>query len=211
MYRVVLYLSWVAFFVASSAVEAETLTVSFSGAVTTVPTELSSTFFVSDPITGSFEIDSLSPDFDADPTRGEYIGPTNFSFEFGSYLSTGPGGSGSDSVSVQNTTLDTFGFNVQCSAGRCIAADVGAYFLASMRLSLTDSTATAFSSDALPTSLDINDFDNDEVALIFEHATLPLKVVSGEISSVTLVPEPSTSLLGMTAMLFVAGLRRLRA
>jgi hypothetical protein len=35
--------------------------------------------------------------------------------------------------------------------------------------------------------------------------------VVGEISSVTLVPEPSTSLLGMTAMLFVAGLRRLRA
>jgi hypothetical protein len=211
MYRVVLYLSWVAFFVASSTVEAETLTVSFSGAVTTVPTELSSTFFVSDPITGSFEIDSLSPDFREDPTIGLYIGPTNFSFEFGSYLATGPGGGGGDSVTVLNTTPDTFGFNGTCGGAACIAADVGAYFLTNMSLSLTDSTDTAFSSDALPTSLDINDFDSAKVSLIFQHATLPSKTVVGEISSVTLVPEPSTSLLGMTAMLFVAGLRRLRA
>jgi hypothetical protein len=206
MYRVVLYLSWVAFFVASSTVEAETLTVSFSGAVTTVPTELSSTFFVSDPITGSFDIDSLTPDTDADPTRGEYIGPTNFSFEFGSYLATGPGGGGGDSVTVLNTTPDTFGFNGLCGGPGCIADDVGAYFLTNMSLSLTDSTDTAFSSDALPTSLDINDFDSAKVSLIFQHATLPSKTVVGEISSVTLVPEPSTSLLGMTAMLFVAGL-----
>jgi hypothetical protein len=166
MYRVVLYVSWVAFFVASSTVEAETLTVSFFGAVTTVPTELSSTFFVSDPITGSFEIDSLSQDVDADPTIGSYIGPSTFSFEFGSYQATAPGGRGGDSVSVINrpfngsgTSGDRFGFNGLCGGVSCIAADVDAYFLTNMSLRLLDSTATAFSSDALPTSLDINDFD----------------------------------------------------
>jgi hypothetical protein len=95
---------------------------------------------------------------------------------------------------------------------QCIAADVGAYFLTNMGLFLGDSTEMAFSSDALPASLDINDFDNiRQVTLTFQHATLPSKSVVGEISSVTLVPEPSASLLGMTAMLFVAGLRRLRA
>ena len=187
------------------AAEAVTLTVSFTGTVSTVPAELAAAFNPCDPVSGSFQIESTTPDIDADPTFGLYIGPANFSYQFDSYVATAPGGGGGDSVGVLNQAEDRYQVNGGC--GMC-APNVDSFFLTNFTLRLVDSTATVFANDALPMSLDLSDFDSGIATMIFQHDTLPSKSVIADLTSISVVPEPGTGSLLVLGALGLALRRR---
>ncbi len=190
--------------VAGSA-DAVTLTVSFSGNITSVPNDLLSGFTVGQATSGSYEIDSLTADIDADPNLGLYLGPANFSYQFGTYVANVPAGGGGDSVLIQNDVsgLDRMGVNASC--GVC-GPDVNGFSSSNLILALQDSTQSVFSDTSLPMSLMVADFDGLSASISFPGA-------GGVFSSITSVsvsvPEPGTApLLGLTVVAVALALRR---
>jgi hypothetical protein len=88
----------------SAAASAATITVTFTGTVSFVATDLASGFTVGDPVSGTFQYDSEAADtVPANPMLGFYPGATGFTFDFGGYLATGdaPG----SAVQVDNDAM----------------------------------------------------------------------------------------------------------
>ena len=195
-----------AIFLGSLPASATTLVVTFSGTISSVPTELSSAFAVNESVSGSFHIDSGTIDLDADPSLGLYIGPSNFMYTFGSYVATATGGGGGDSVLVVNDVLDDrFQANVTSPSG----ASVGSFAPINLTLALSDSSGLVFSSDALPTSLSISGFDSTQALIIFRDAMMTSRSVVATLTSVAIsVPEPVTAALLAIGLLGCAARRR---
>jgi hypothetical protein len=186
---------------------AATLRLDFSGSVSIVPSGVASAFTLGDPVTGSYFIDTNTPDSNADSTIGQYIGaPSSFTYQFGSYLATAAGGGPGDSVGVfdDSASGDRFQTNVVSPKG----ADVNGYFLTNLTLLLVDSTGSVFSNDSLPAGLDIADFDVAQAQLIFQHATLPSANVFADLNSVSMVPVPPAVWLFGSGLIGLFGLSR---
>jgi hypothetical protein len=197
-------LSWAA------PASAATITVSFTGTVNFVFDQLDSAFTLGDPVSGTFQYDSDTADtVPADPVLGIYPGATNFEFDFGGYVATGNApGSG---VQVDNDRMatglfDRFIGSKTCN-GTCTGADVGAFTLQNLTF-LLSGPATIFSSDALPTSLDLTDFSQRSASLEFsDGATGPQVTALIESLTVT-VPEPGALALLVLGAGLVAVRRR---
>lgn len=137
------------------------------------------------PFTGSFSYDTDTPADLSFGGIGEYDQsasfPMSFTIEQGGVSSSVTGEVGmilvSDEASGDGFIVNIFGPNAS-----------------SLILSLGDSTGTAFSSDALPTSLDLSQFDSASLGAGFGENGQP--IASGEITSLSLrtsaVPEPTT-------------------
>lgn len=194
------------------AASAATITVTFTGAVNFVAPQLSAFFTVGDPVSGSFQIDSDTPDLlPADPVVGLHSSAgSNFAFDFGGYLAsaTGPGGT---QVRVENDAMggapfDRFVTSKTCN-NDCTAATLDIWSLVNMTFLVSDSTAAVFSDDSIPTSLDLADFGQRTANLEFidpERTAGP--TVAALLSAVTYtVPEPGAlALLALAAALLSA-------
>ena len=72
-----------------------------------------------------------------------------------------------------------------------------------------DSTASAWNGVAIPTELDLADFDYTYMGIVVSQAG-NLGVALGQIDTLTLIPEPSTALLLLLGLTGMAGMRRSR-
>jgi hypothetical protein len=180
------------------------LTVSFEGTVEFIPAELASVFTDGDLASGFFQIESTTADtVPANPDVGFYPGPTSWSFTFGSYTATSAGGTAQDYVRIDNDlvlgiTIDLYSAEAFDVSG----AAIGSFEPTRLGFSLNDANTTAFSSDALPTSLDLADFSQGGRASIRfdDPVSMTSATVTVVLTSVT-VPEP-----GALALLGLAGL-----
>jgi len=161
---------------------------------------------VGDPASGSFLIDTDTPDADADPQRGEYGNALSaITFSLGSYTATGAGNvlvirDGPSAVFPDNFTL----------SGSALGPDLEGVPVSSFSLDMNDPTLMALSGDAIPLSLDLEDFANRSALLVFfdgeESFGLRASITS---LSYTVVPEPGgAALLGLGALALGAARRR---
>jgi hypothetical protein len=170
-----------------AAASAATITVTFTGEIDFVTPAISSgPFQVGDPISGSFQIDATTPDGEADPDEGSYEGAiSNLTFSIGDYDGTG---SGENELHMRNGA----GFNVDnfFVSSDFTGPDVAGFPPFHFLLNLGDSDNSVFSSDEIPASLDLADFEIANVILGFlDGSNVPS--VDGSITSLTYtVPEP---------------------
>jgi hypothetical protein len=185
---------------------AEEVTFAFSGHITGLSGDvgfLGGTIPVGTPFSGSYKFESTTPDATpGDPSLGSYNGALRaFSVQVGPHLLTG----------TLNPVRNRIGV-LHCVEG----ADFGDYYTPGDRMSLLgkavdtsillfDSSATAFTSDALPlTPPSLTLFDEREFQIV-DAAMYARFFVVGQLTSFTHVPEPGT-----LALLALGGLTLLR-
>lgn len=191
-----------------TAAAADTITVSFTGTVNFVATDLASGFTVGDPVSGTFQYSSTLTDLlPADPVFGLYLGADAFAFDFGGYVATAA--AGGSAVEVQNDmnggAFDLFKGSKTCNA-TCTAAAVDEFTLQGLTFLLSGSP-TIFPNDSLPTSLDLTDWAQRSASLEFTNGMIGPQV-SALVESLTItvtVPEP-----GALALLALGALPLLR-
>ena len=190
---------------------AATITLTFTGTVTSIDPSLASVYAVGDAMSGSLSYDSTASDNDPDTAFGSYDGATNLSFDVEGDVASAPLGFVEISNDLDTPGFDSFRAAVVCEAGTvCNAPAPAGASPNSWELVLFDSTASVFSDDSLPTSLSLGGFDDAFVALIFSGDEVGGIVgITLETLTVT-VPEPGV--LGLLALAGAAALaRRARA
>ena len=161
----------------------------FAGEVASVDTPLDSQFTVGDTFTFTFSIDETTADTNSSPEDGVYPGVTGVSF---SYSNGYTGGAASSPIlAVQSRSS----FDALSSQFNPTGAGVSGQTPSFIEFSLDDTTATAFTSDAIPTALDINDFDVTRLQLFFSGSageTSVTGIITSASVTLSAVPEPSS-------------------
>jgi hypothetical protein len=187
------------------------MTFDFAGVI-----DQSNTFFVAvgESFSGKFTYDPAQPDLDDQPDRGSYSSfgpaPRPFDMEFtvGSLSFHTDLGPGSSNWSVTNGDSDSFTFT-----GGAFVFPTGLSFRSGV-VSLVDASGEAFSSDAFPTSLDLESFTEARFT-----GTLGVEDFggvggrfSGDIGTleVALVPEPAAVLLAAAPLIAAASCQQSR-
>lgn len=142
---------------------------------------------VGDPFTGTLYYDPTRPDTDPDPSLGNY----NMSDPSHTYLAL--------SISVGGVTIGLINPSLSCSilvsnlpGGDTFTA--GGEVLAPSSITLSDSTGAALTSDALPTNLDIANWDSG-VITVRDFVGVSEVPFIGTINGTRAVPEPTISTL----------------
>ena len=185
---------------------AETLFVTFTGSVTDVPAELAAAFGPGDPIEGSFQIESTTPDTEPSPTEGEYAALSALSFSIGAYAVAGAAG---DLHMRDGSGFMADDFFV---SGLVSGDPVGGLSPIELSAEVADSTLAAFASDDIPASLDLADFDVTHAFLSFGDGGSTFVNVVASIDTLTYstVPEPAAALLLQVGAAVLWALRRRR-
>ncbi len=198
--------------VTSSTVWAFPITFTIEGSVAGGP------FSNGEQMTMSYTFESTSPAGFTSTTEARYPNAiTDFSLTIGTYSATATGGE----IRVWNDVpsglefvdyLDKYSLNVSLSDGLSGGQKDG-YTIDRLNLSLLDGTATAFSSTALPNSLNLSSINNIPDNVLFENEIMFTRtrpgnefpslnqfvIVNLRVSSIktTITPEPTTiALLG---------------
>jgi hypothetical protein len=170
------------------------LTVHFTGTIFLIDPPLGAPFAYGQAGSGSFQIDSAT--FDDAPFVGVgiYRGASNFSFTFGTYTATSAGGTFDDFVRVNDATTGNDSYTAETASGSGPTL-LDWYFPKRLELVLNGSGPNAFTSDALPVSLDLADFSSGSAVVEFG-STDPgdLAKVALTLTSIS-VPEPAALLL----------------
>lgn len=174
---------------------AATLTVSWTGHVTSVDSALSSTFTVGDAASGTFQIETTTPDSDSASNHGEYDALRNMSITLSGVTATSAvptlGG-----LSIFDSPPGTFVDGLEQDAGPWVGADIGSlHFLSANGLNLEDQQSTAFTTDAIPTSLDLSQFEIRNFGLNYLDGELLLQARAFADSITFTVPEPRSLIL----------------
>lgn len=182
--------------------QAAPVTYYFGGQLSYVDSNLSPTLAVGNGFSGSFTYESTAADsLPGDPNRGFYGPGPAFTVTINSLPFSITGG-GAGSVGVEQL-IGTDRFSVGSGDAPTTGSNINGYFAWSFTLFMSDSTGSAFDSDALPSSeLNLALFDNSLFQLDFfnEQNLSPTASVGGRLTYLSLtdpnsgnaVPEPST-------------------
>ncbi len=153
-------------------------------------------------IVGSYRFDETTLDSDGSVTLGSYAAITDYRVEFSSGYTVS---STSGDILIQDASIDTDLYQVFSNA-LTGSENIGFVTLSpnQMQLQLSDSSGAALSSDALPLSLDLGDFDTGQFTLALSFGFLDIDVTA-ELTSFSIVPEPAS-----LALLALGGLTLLR-
>jgi len=190
--------------------DAFVVTYNFSGTVTIVDPFLAAYFSVGDPVSGSVSFESTTPDTQVDPSIGYYSSAVS-SFSVTVVHGTPYTASAAfGHIVVENDLLplpvvDTyFVTDAGTGTGPMLGTD---FFFAGMQLSMEDTDATVYSSDALPPGAPpFGQFELDQSGLFFvDRQEVPHFV------GFDAVPEPgSMALFALGALVVLLGVRRKR-
>jgi len=131
-----------AFALTAAPTQAAPITFTYEGAVSSTSGGVLFDAFLGQTATLEYSFDDATPDTNGSATAGSYA-LTSASLTIGSNVYTSIG-----NLSVTNGASDSYSFSLGSSSG----PDIGALSPASIFLNMTDITATALSSDALPTT-----------------------------------------------------------
>jgi hypothetical protein len=152
--------------VRSFGADAAPVTFSFTGTIAYVHPELSAAFTIGDTIAAIYTFESTALDSNASSSS---VGRYNTALT--AYQITTSGGYSASATGGQILVLDNsptpddryraaaFSTSTFPGFGALNGSDVSGHHLFAASVNLGDPTGTAFSSDALPTSLDLSDFD----------------------------------------------------
>ncbi|MFV2065714.1 MAG: PEP-CTERM sorting domain-containing protein [Pirellulales bacterium] len=206
-------------FFGSPPTQAALVSYNFAGAITTASDPLASFGIVTgDPFTGSFTYDTSLGIVSSGPGNVLYeqpapIAPLTFSVTVNGVQYAAANSSAPLRIQV---TDNSGGLNDQfvvhtVYTGSLVHPLSGSYPFSNMALSLRDSSATIFSSTAIPSSLDLNDFDLVGFSLnLSQNLGDPASetLFLGTITSLTAVPEPGSLMLMLTAISLIRLSRR---
>ena len=159
------------------------------------------------PFTGIFQYDTSSIPYETHPDAEYYAfdpseGFLSMSLFVGS-IEAYSIPSGSARMGVQNDNAVGFDhFQLNHFDASSVVGNV-----TSLEVAFRDSTGTAFSDLAIPTSFDLGDFDTHYFGLTAS-AGEDLGVALGEIQSLTLIPEPGTAALLAFGLAALSTIRR---
>jgi hypothetical protein len=182
----------------------------FDGTIVEVVGEvLQARFAVGHPVSGSILYEADQPDAQPqDPTIGDYLGAIYFaSYQFETYTVTGASGD----IQVQSGAERMF-HRLDGSSEAVVGVSVGNLEPRFLSIRFVDSTATAFSDDSLPTSLNLADFDESTALLMFQDGSANLFGVSAELTALrfTPVPEPAAWAMALAAAATLGTLAAIR-
>jgi hypothetical protein len=184
------------------------ITFSFTGIVTNVDSPLAVEFSLGESVVGSYTFESTTADIDpGDPTTGHYDNAiTAFTATFGGdytvtqgldndiFVADGLPGNDVYSLFLTNPTAPT----------------VAGLSLGALSIGLIDTDSSVFSSDALPlTPPNLSDFEIDSSGTIYLGS--PNQTMDFQLTSLTLVPEPTTLALATLGLVGIGYRRRKRA
>jgi hypothetical protein len=190
----------------SSGAGAPVYAVSFGGTVNHVPPQLDDgTFEVGEEVSGFFRIDASVPDSEQSATEGRYGGAVSErTLEIGDYEASASTGLLFIRDSTGAPFVDEFYVDGVVS-GAAVAGLAPGNFI----FSLTDSSLAAISDDAIPTALDLDDFDPSVARLFFPEGNtsyaLELNITSLSYSP---VPEPGGAWMALSGWLTLGAMRR---
>ena len=206
-------------FCGSAPAEAALVSYNFSGAITTASDPLAS-FGISpgDTFAGSFTYDTSLSVVSSGPGNVLYeqpvpIAPSALSVTVNGVQYAAANSSAPLRIQVTNNAgglQDQFVYHT-VFAGSLVQPLSGSYPFSNMALSLHDSSGTVFSSTAIPSSLDLTDFD---VAMFSINLSQDLgdpaseTLFLGTITWLTSVPEPGSLMLMLTALPLIGLARR---
>lgn len=199
---------WAVFLAAScvgaSAVQADLVTYTFTGELTLVDPGIASEFSVGEIVTGTYTFETTTPDSDPLPTFGEYNNAiTAFSANIGGDYPLS-GGTSNDIKIRNNDPIDAYSLNVFNPT----SALVNGLGLELFSISLGDSNATLFDSDALPTTVpDLSQLESNvtfNVTFFTVGGSAPLETLEFELTSLEQIPEPSSVALALLTLSSVA-------
>jgi len=197
-YLLRLSICWAAVLVAPVATMAASITFNFTGVVTAVDSLLASEFSVSESVVGSYTFESTTPDSDPDPTQGIYDNAvTAFTATFGGDYTVTQGSDNDISVLDGLPGNDAYSvFLANPTAPTVAGLNVVALFLG-----LIDTDSTVFTSDALPllppSFSEFEDFTSGTIFLDDPNN----RSVNFQLTSLTIIPEPSTFVLATLGLL----------
>src|SRR5262245_24686091 len=173
--------------------QAAPVTFNFSGTLIAVDPALAGTFSAGQALTGSYTFESTTlPRPGGNANSAVYDALSDVNFTLGSYSASS---TGAPEIQVDNNPglpfHDRYALVARASDG-LTGPTVGSSTLSAFGSRLDDSTDTVFSTAlALPTNLSLTDFDSNAFFLFFTGPQAEFQLLSGTLTELTPVPEPS--------------------
>jgi len=190
----------------SAGAGAETVRFHFTGQVTAVDSALSGAFAPLQELTGQFAFDANLVDSEPANTQTGVYSPVSFSFSLNGYM--GHGADASILVTRELPIAHEYLVIAQGSLGQPVAG----FPLGLFMLDLMDFGRTALASDAIPlTPPLLSDYDTRSFTLQFKDVPQnQTHAINGELTSLTLVPEPAAGALMLAGLTILAARRLVR-
>jgi hypothetical protein len=203
-YLLHLSVCWVALYFPPAAMALD-VTFGFTGVVTEVDAALATEFSVGEPVVGSYTFESTTADSNpGDPTLGIYDNAISlFTATFGGDYTVTQGFDSGISIADGLPDNDVY----QVFLEDPVAPTVAGLNLGALFIGLADTDSVVFASDALPlTPPNLFAFDVESSGMLYLDS--PNRAMQFQLTSLTLVPEPTSLTLTAFALLSMGYRRR---
>ena len=189
-----------------SAALADKVTITFEGTIFAVNPLLVPPLSGSDDASGSVKYDLETPDATPGTEFGTYFGsPFDYTLTVGPYTVTAEGEPTDVARVSRSGDVDSFQITMEEPVG---AEIVAGFVPTTVTFGLEDTDATALPTTALPTALDLGEFENRIASINFtdgaSFAGVSVRITAMEVT----VPEPGAPLLLATGALVLAAASR---